>query len=257
VRSIVSPKLVTGNVGDLKEVECKVTAAQAAADITWILNGRDITSDAHAEIRPNNLNGSFVTLSTLHLVLNPVDNGQELGCVVSHHTLADPEITTVPITVISTVEVSPQLVSGYVGALQEVECSVTAVQAAANITWTLDGRDITSDAHAEIRPNNLNGSFVTLSTLQHVLSPEDNGQELGCVVSHPTLADPEITTVPIRVCGGEYNSSSGVIRHPVSGDQYQNNEDCTWIIRAAGVDTITITFDSLDTERWYDVLTIR
>ncbi|CAL4192256.1 unnamed protein product, partial [Meganyctiphanes norvegica] len=43
--------------------------------------------------------GSFVTLSTLHHVLKQVDNDQKLGCVVSHHTLAEPEITTVPITV--------------------------------------------------------------------------------------------------------------------------------------------------------------
>ncbi|CAL4254180.1 unnamed protein product, partial [Meganyctiphanes norvegica] len=99
---------------------------------------------------------NFVTLSTLHHVLSPVDNGQELGCVVNHPTLADLEITTVPITVISTVEVSPQQVTGYVGTLQEVECSVTAAQAAANITWIIKGRDITSDAHAEIRPNKFN-----------------------------------------------------------------------------------------------------
>ncbi|CAL4165949.1 unnamed protein product, partial [Meganyctiphanes norvegica] len=56
VRGVVSPQQVTGNVGDLQEVECRVTAAQTAANITWTLNGRDITSDAHAEIRPNNLN---------------------------------------------------------------------------------------------------------------------------------------------------------------------------------------------------------
>ncbi|CAL4064827.1 unnamed protein product, partial [Meganyctiphanes norvegica] len=53
MRGVVSPQQVTGNIGDPKEVECSVTAAQAAANITWNLNGRDITSDAHAEIRPN------------------------------------------------------------------------------------------------------------------------------------------------------------------------------------------------------------
>ncbi|CAL4139091.1 unnamed protein product, partial [Meganyctiphanes norvegica] len=143
--------------------------------------------------------GSFVTLSTLHRVLSPVDNGQKLGCVVPHPTLADPEIISVPITVISTVVVSPQQVSGNVGDLQEVECSVRGAQAAANITWILNGRDITSDAHAVIRPDNLNGSFVTSSTLHHVLSSVDNGQAFGCVVSHPTLARPENTMVPITV----------------------------------------------------------
>ena len=56
---VVSPQQVTGTVGVLQEVECRVTVAQAAANITWILNGTDITSDAHAEIRPNNLNVSF------------------------------------------------------------------------------------------------------------------------------------------------------------------------------------------------------
>ncbi|CAL4066412.1 unnamed protein product, partial [Meganyctiphanes norvegica] len=48
-----------------------------------------------------------------------------------------------------------------------------------------------------------------------------------------------------------------VIRHPLSGDEYKINENCTWIIRAAEVDTITISFDSFRTEYVYDVLTIR
>ena len=56
---VVSPRQLTGYVGDLQEVECMVTAAQTAANITWSLSDRDITSDAHAEIRPNNLNVSF------------------------------------------------------------------------------------------------------------------------------------------------------------------------------------------------------
>ncbi|CAL4064252.1 unnamed protein product, partial [Meganyctiphanes norvegica] len=106
VRGVVSPQLVTGNVGDLQELECRVTASQAAANITWILNGRDITSEAHAEIIPNDLNCSFVTLSTLQHALSPEDNGQELSCVVSHPTLADPEITTVLISMYTMLHIS-------------------------------------------------------------------------------------------------------------------------------------------------------
>ncbi|CAL4111976.1 unnamed protein product, partial [Meganyctiphanes norvegica] len=142
---------------------------------------------------------TFVTSSTLHHVLSPEDNRQELGCVVSHHLLAHPEITTAPITVIFRGVVTPQQVTGNVGDLQKVECRVKAAQSAVNITWILNGTDITSQVQAEIKVDNINGSFVTSSTLNHVWRPEDNGQILGCVVSHHTLAEPEITSVPITV----------------------------------------------------------
>ncbi|CAL4060343.1 unnamed protein product [Meganyctiphanes norvegica] len=95
----VSPQQVTANAGDLSEVECSVMAARPAVRITWTLNGRDITSDAQAEERPTNPDGTYMTLSTLRRVFGPEENGQMLECRVAHHTLAEPEITSVPITV--------------------------------------------------------------------------------------------------------------------------------------------------------------
>ncbi|CAL4096298.1 unnamed protein product, partial [Meganyctiphanes norvegica] len=56
-------------------------------------------------------------------------------------------------------------------------------------------------------------------------------------------------------CGGEYTSSSGMIRHPLSGGNYQNNENCIWIIR--GSEPINITFVSFDIESGYDYLYVR
>ncbi|CAL4069068.1 unnamed protein product, partial [Meganyctiphanes norvegica] len=46
-----------------------------------------------------------------------------------------------------------------------------------------------------------------------------------------------------------------IIRHPLNGGTYLNNENCTWIIRAAN--EITITFVSFDTQTRRDYLYVR
>ncbi|CAL4064017.1 unnamed protein product, partial [Meganyctiphanes norvegica] len=71
------------------------------------------------------------------------------------------------------------------------------------------------------------------------------------------LDETEFCTKTTGNCGGEYNSSSGMIRYPQGGGLYQNWENCTWIIKATGVDAITISFDSFGTESCCDFLTIR
>jgi len=96
----VSPQQVTANADELQEVECSVMAARPAVKITWKLNGKDVTSEAMAEERPTNPDGTYMTLSTLSRVFKPEENGQNLECVVAHHTLLEPEITAVPITVV-------------------------------------------------------------------------------------------------------------------------------------------------------------
>ncbi|CAL4077584.1 unnamed protein product, partial [Meganyctiphanes norvegica] len=56
-------------------------------------------------------------------------------------------------------------------------------------------------------------------------------------------------------CGGEYVSSSGIIRHPLNGSNYLNNENCIWIIRASN--RINITFVSFNTQARRDYLYLR
>ncbi|CAL4133569.1 unnamed protein product, partial [Meganyctiphanes norvegica] len=56
-------------------------------------------------------------------------------------------------------------------------------------------------------------------------------------------------------CGGEYSSSRGIIRHPLIDGNYQDNENCTWIIRASN--RITIYFESFDTQLRRDYLYVR
>lgn len=96
----VAPNTITANADDQQDVECTVMAARPAVKINWVLNGRDITSEAQAEERPTNPDGTYMTLSTLSHVFKAEENGQNLQCVVAHHTLAEPEITNVPITVV-------------------------------------------------------------------------------------------------------------------------------------------------------------
>ncbi|CAL4137302.1 unnamed protein product [Meganyctiphanes norvegica] len=61
--------------------------------------------------------------------------------------------------------------------------------------------------------------------------------------------------IPCPGCGGEYTSSNGMIRHPLSGGDYQNNENCIWIIRAS--EPIKITFVRFNTESGYDYLNVQ
>ncbi|CAL4066501.1 unnamed protein product, partial [Meganyctiphanes norvegica] len=57
-------------------------------------------------------------------------------------------------------------------------------------------------------------------------------------------------------CGGEYNTESGTICLPLTSDgTYDNNLECTWIIKSAV--PLDITFSSFNTERGYDVLIVR
>ncbi|CAL4189645.1 unnamed protein product, partial [Meganyctiphanes norvegica] len=58
----------------------------------------------------------------------------------------------------------------------------------------------------------------------------------------------------ISDCGGELNASCGTIRHPLSGEKYQNCEVCYWTIRASA--PINITFTILEIEESYDYLDI-
>lgn len=96
----VSPQQITANADDQQDVECSVMAARPAVKINWVLNGKDITHEAQAEERPTNPDGTYMTLSTLSHVFKAEENGQDLQCVVAHHTLAEPEVTNVPITVV-------------------------------------------------------------------------------------------------------------------------------------------------------------
>ena len=40
---------------------------------------------------------------------------------------------------------------------------------------------------------------MTLSTLRRKFNPDENDQKLKCIVVHLTLAEPQITTLPITV----------------------------------------------------------
>ncbi|CAL4121817.1 unnamed protein product, partial [Meganyctiphanes norvegica] len=72
------------------------------------------------------------------------------------------------------------------------------------------------------------------------------------LVGQQVLAHPNTTQQHSKDCGGTYYSSSGVIRHPPSGGNYQNAEGCTWLIN--NTNPITITFVSFDVEERYDYL---
>ena len=66
---------------------------------------------------------------------------------------------------------------------------------------------------------------------------------------------PAMNIFLVTGCGGEFLGSSGSLRYPLSGDNYGENEDCTWIIRSTG--PLSITFTEFDTYRGEDYLYIR
>ncbi|CAL4163504.1 unnamed protein product, partial [Meganyctiphanes norvegica] len=95
-------------------------------------------------------------------------------------------------------KMSPQQIIAYPGDQQEIECSVMAARPAAKITWTINGRDITADAEAVEKHNNLDDTIMTLSTLHQVFSIDYNGK-LECVIAHPTLDEPDVTFIPVTL----------------------------------------------------------
>ena len=50
----VSPQELVVNAGVMQEVKCSVGAARPAVNITWTLNGRDITAEAELVLTPIN-----------------------------------------------------------------------------------------------------------------------------------------------------------------------------------------------------------
>ncbi|CAL4061845.1 unnamed protein product, partial [Meganyctiphanes norvegica] len=201
--SKMSPKQILAYPGDLEEIQCSVMAARPAVKITWTINGNDITTHAKA-VERQNLDGTYMTLSTLHHVFNQEDDGQTLECVVKHATFTETDINTSPVTVFfsskpTPAKVSPKQITAYPGDLQKIECSVMAATPAVKITWILNGRNITSDAEAKDTHNNHDGSSMTISTLHRVVNLEDNGHKLECVIAHPTLDEPDVTFIPITV----------------------------------------------------------
>ena len=62
------------------------------------------------------------------------------------------------------------------------------------------------------------------------------------------------------LCGGEYSSMTGMIRHPpLNGSRsgaYHNREECTWIINP-GAGRINITFTKFNTQTRRDFLYVR
>ncbi|CAL4070678.1 unnamed protein product, partial [Meganyctiphanes norvegica] len=96
-----------------------------------------------------------------------------------------------------------------------------------------------------------------MSESSHIFTVFSKSLQIGNIIEYvPWPPEPTSNQSESSLdCGGEYNSSSGIIRHPLGGGNYQNNENCTWIISAAKY--ITITFVSFDTQTRRDYLYVR
>ncbi|CAL4075470.1 unnamed protein product, partial [Meganyctiphanes norvegica] len=248
--------------GDLQDMECSVMAARPSVKITWTFNGRDITADAEAVERHSNHEDTYMTASTLHHVFNQEDDGQTLECVVTHTTFADPDITTSPVTVFSPVaptptKVSPNNIKAYSGDLQEIECTVLAAAPAAKITWTFNDKNLTSNAEAKETHNILDGTYMTISTLHQVFTQEDAGQTLECVVTHSTLAEPDITTSPITILSPVNPTPTNVLPKQLTAYPSDLKEIECSVMSAGPAVQITWTFNGTDITSDADVMETR
>ncbi|CAL4196770.1 unnamed protein product, partial [Meganyctiphanes norvegica] len=70
----------------------------------------------------------------------------------------------------------------------------------------------------------------------------------------PWLCEISFTGYP--ACGDHFDNDSGRIKYPVTGSNYPDNADCSWVIESSGA-SIELKFTSFTTESGEDFLYIR
>ncbi|CAL4093312.1 unnamed protein product, partial [Meganyctiphanes norvegica] len=95
-------------------------------------------------------------------------------------------------------EITPSKLTANADEETKVTCRVMSPRHAAELSWFLDSDDITENAEVE-DTGTADGTLMKISTLTRTFIPIENKKTLKCVVTHPSLDEPEHTTVPLTV----------------------------------------------------------
>ncbi|CAL4107256.1 unnamed protein product, partial [Meganyctiphanes norvegica] len=182
---------------DQYDIDCRWNVKQ----ITQCISNIDVISKTDVNILLPDLNECALMKSLVYRSRSACNHHSYIGQIIFYTELTDRSVKSFPINVLARGVLTLHcLMTSPYEAQHRIICRSQAfvVQSRCYLYWSLSIIELLSQT-PPINVEIMSGSFVTSSTLNHILSPVDNGQLLGCVVSHPTLAEPTITTLPITV----------------------------------------------------------
>ncbi|XP_023125528.2 uncharacterized protein si:ch211-149e23.4 [Amphiprion ocellaris] len=176
-------------------IECSAADAVPAANVSWLLPegvSEDFWFDSTSQ------NGSH---SVRGVLLLPACSPQELTaeCMINHPTFEEPENRSIILPLCAppniTVSASSEWTDGH--KYTKVDCSADSAAPAAAITWQVGNSDsnISHVTEAEVQADGL----VSARSSVHFMTSLYAGQNLTCIVKHPSLQAPETRTIPIPV----------------------------------------------------------
>ncbi|XP_070685452.1 uncharacterized protein [Pempheris klunzingeri] len=175
-------------------IECSAADAVPAANMSWLL------PEGVSGVSWFNFTSHNGSHSVRGVLLLPACSPWELTaeCVINHPVFEEPENRSVALPLCArpnvTINSSTEWNDG--DEYTKVDCSVDSVAPAATITWHVGNSDNSFDvSETEVQADGL----VSARSSVHFLSSLYSGQNLTCMVEHPSLEAPEERTIQILV----------------------------------------------------------
>ncbi|XP_051253641.1 uncharacterized protein si:ch211-149e23.4 [Dicentrarchus labrax] len=177
-------------------IECSAADAVPAANMSWLLP-EGVSGVSWFNFTSHN--GSHSVKGVLFL---PACSPWKLTaeCVINHPAFEEPENRSVTLPRCAppniTINSSTEWKDGH--KYTKVDCSVESVAPAATITWHVENND-NSISYVSETPEDRADGLVSAHSSVHILSSLYSGQNLTCMVEHPSLEAPEERTIHILV----------------------------------------------------------
>lgn len=176
-------------------IECSAADAVPAANLSWLL------PEGVSGVTRFNFTSHNGSHSVKGVLLLPACSPWELTaeCVINHPAFEEPENRSITLPLCAraniTINSSTEWKDG--DEYTKVDCSVDSVAPAAAITWHVGNSDnsISYLSESEVQADGL----VSARSSVHFLSSLYSGQNLSCMVEHPSLEAPERRTIHILV----------------------------------------------------------
>ncbi|XP_061576396.1 uncharacterized protein si:ch211-149e23.4 isoform X2 [Cololabis saira] len=173
-------------------LECAAADAVPAASVTWLL---PVGLSDDLWFSSTSYNGSHSVRGVLNL---PACSPWELTaqCVINHPAFEEPEnrSITLPLCARPNITVGASVAWRDGHKYTKLQCSAISVASAATISWHTENNDTIS--HMMETEVQAEGLVLTRSSVD-LLSSAYAGQNLTCLVQHPSLDTPEIRTMNI------------------------------------------------------------
>lgn len=177
----------------LRVIECSAADAVPAANVSW-LPPEGVSEDFW--FNSTSHNGSH---SVRGVLLLPACSPRELTakCVINHPAFEEPENRSITLPLCARPNTTVIARTEWKDGLKytKVICSADSDGPAAAVTWHFGNNSISSLTETEVQANGL----VLARSSVYFLSSLYAGQDLTCMVTHPSLEAPEKRTIHIPV----------------------------------------------------------